>query len=326
MQPKKIVIAFAVALAAGPRFAGSASAQAEGRIGFVNTERILRDAVPAQREQKKIEAEFAKRDQEMQKTAEQIRKLQESLEKNAVTMPETERRNKEREFSDLNKDFQRKQREFREDLNQRRNEELAAVLERANRTIKAIAESEKYDIIFQEAVYASPRIDITDKVIKALNSTASINLGPLFGTRGISLSVSGACASGAHAIGWGWMLIESGMHDLVIAGASQEVVQLEQLAAFPLPAHPDALTPVENAMAMQQQKSAVLRGRVFFVEFVDETSREFDHGVGVFIARFADGVRQIGQQGKVQIGIAIRQEAYFEVIDELVYLVLVQQH
>jgi len=146
----------------------SGAVAADFKIGFVNTERVFRDAAPAVRAQKKIEQEFAKRDQEMQKTAEQIRKLQESLEKNSVTMSETERRNKEREFAELNKDFQRKQREFREDLNQRRNEELAAVLERANRTIKAIAESEKYDIIFQEAVYASPRIDITDKVIKAL--------------------------------------------------------------------------------------------------------------------------------------------------------------
>jgi outer membrane protein len=141
---------------------------ADYKIGFVNTERVFRDAAPAVRAQKKIEQEFAKRDQEMQKMDEQIRKLQENLEKNAVTMPDLERRNKEREFSDLNKDFQRKQREFREDLNQRRNEELAAVLERANRTIKAIAEADKYDIIFQEAVYASPRIDITDRVIKAL--------------------------------------------------------------------------------------------------------------------------------------------------------------
>ena len=146
---------------------GSASA-AEFKIGFVNTEKVFRDAAPAVKAQKKIEQEFAKRDQEMQKTAEQIRKLQEALEKNTVTMSEADRRNKEREFGELNKDFQRKQREFREDLNQRRNEELAAVLERANRTIKAIAEAEKYDIIFQEAVYASPRIDITDKVIKAL--------------------------------------------------------------------------------------------------------------------------------------------------------------
>jgi len=154
-------------LALGMLIGGSAAA-ADFKIGFVNTERVFRDAAPAVRAQKKIEQEFAKRDQDMKKMADQIRKLQETLEKNSVTMSETERRNKEREFADLNKDFQRKQREFSEDLNQRRNEELAAVLERANRTIKAIAETEKYDIIFQEAVYASPRIDITDKVIKAL--------------------------------------------------------------------------------------------------------------------------------------------------------------
>ncbi len=147
---------------------GGTAAAADLKIGFVNTERVFRDAAPAVRAQKKIEQEFAKRDLDMKRMAEQIRKLQENLEKNSVTMPEPERRSKEREFSDMNKDFQRKQREFGEDLNQRRNEELAAVLDRANRTIKAIAEAEKFDIIFQEAVYASPRVDITDKVIKAL--------------------------------------------------------------------------------------------------------------------------------------------------------------
>ena len=168
MQRNKIVIAFAVVLAAGPLFAGSASAQAEGRIGFVNTESILRDAVPAQRAQKKIEAEFAKRDQELSKIADQLKKMQDELEKNSVTMAETQRRNKEREFADLNREFQRKQREFREDLNSRRNEELAQVVEQANRVIRQIAEAEKYDIIFQDAVYANPRIDITDKVIKTL--------------------------------------------------------------------------------------------------------------------------------------------------------------
>ena len=146
----------------------STAAAADLKVGIVNTERVFRDSAPAVRAQKKIEQEFAKRDQDIKRMAEQIRKLQEALEKNSVTMAEPERRAKEREFSDLNKDFQRKQREFGEDLNQRRNEELAAVLERANRAIKSIAEAEKYDIIFQEAVYASPRVDITEKVIKVL--------------------------------------------------------------------------------------------------------------------------------------------------------------
>ena len=143
-------------------------AAAELKIGFVNTDRIFRDAAPAVRAQKKLEKEFEKRDQELQRLAKQLQSMQEALEKNGVTMVESERRNKEREFNDLNRDFQRKQREYREDLNQRRNEELAAVLERANKAIKQIAEAEKFDIIFQEAVYASPRIDVTERVIKAL--------------------------------------------------------------------------------------------------------------------------------------------------------------
>ena len=144
------------------------TAAAEVKVGFVNSDRVMKEAPPAKKAQQKLEKEFEKRDQELQRVAKQLQGMQEALEKNGMTMAEGERRNKEREFNELNRDFQRKQREFREDLNQRRNEELAGVLERANKTIRQIAEAEKYDIIFQEAVYASPRIDITDKVIKAL--------------------------------------------------------------------------------------------------------------------------------------------------------------
>jgi len=167
MPLRTLALASILALAAAP--AGVlGQAQPPGRIGFVNTERILRDATPAVRAQKKIEAEFQKRDQELAKVADQLKRMQDELEKNAVTMSETQRRNKEREFGDLNRDFQRRQREFREDLNQRRNEELAQVVEQANRVIRQIAEQEKFDIILQDAVWANPRIDITDKVIKAL--------------------------------------------------------------------------------------------------------------------------------------------------------------
>jgi outer membrane protein len=152
--------------------ASTAEAQvaAQGKFGFVNTERILRDASPAVRAQKKIEAEFKKRDEELARIAEQLKRMQQELDKNSVTMSDTERRTKEREFGDLNRDFQRKQREFREDLNQRRNEELARVVELANRVIRQIAEQEKFDLIVQDVVYFSPRIDITDKVIKALDT------------------------------------------------------------------------------------------------------------------------------------------------------------
>jgi outer membrane protein len=145
-----------------------APALAQGKIGFVNTEKIMRDSAPAQRAQKKIEGEFTKRDQELTRIADQLKRMQEDLEKNTMTMSEGQRRTKERELADLDRDFQRKRREFQEDLNPRRNEELAQVLEQANRAIRALAEQEKYDIIFQDAVYANPRIDLTDRVIKTL--------------------------------------------------------------------------------------------------------------------------------------------------------------
>jgi outer membrane protein len=146
----------------------SSLALAEGKIGFVNSQKILNDAPQAARAKKKIEKDFEKRDQDLQRIAKQLQGMQENLDKNGVTMSESERRAKEREFGELNRDFQRKQREFREDLSQRQNEEMAAIFERVNKIIKQIAEADKYDIIFQEAVYANPRIDITDKVIKAL--------------------------------------------------------------------------------------------------------------------------------------------------------------
>lgn len=138
------------------------------KIGFVNTQRIFRDAPAAVKAAKKLESEFSKRDQDLQRIAKQLQGMQEKLEKDAVTMSESERRSKEREFGELSRDFQRKQREFREDLNLRQNEENAAVIEKANKAIKQIAEAEKYDLIVQDVVYINPKLDITDKVIKAL--------------------------------------------------------------------------------------------------------------------------------------------------------------
>ncbi len=147
-------------------------ALAEFKIGFVNGQRVVNDSPQAKRAKQKLEKEFEKRDQELQQLSKRLQSMQENLEKNGVTMAESERRNREREFNELNRDFQRKQREFREDLNLRQNEEMAGIFERANRVIKQIAEAEKFDLIVQEAVYFSPRIDVTDKVIKALSSEA----------------------------------------------------------------------------------------------------------------------------------------------------------
>ena len=147
------------------------SAQAADlKIGFIDADRINRESVPAERATKKLEKEFAPREQEVRKLEQQIKALQGQLEKDGLTMSESDRRNKETELGRQTRDYQRLQREFREDLNLRRNEELASLFERANKVIKQIAESEKFDIILQEAVYRSPRIDITEKVLKALSS------------------------------------------------------------------------------------------------------------------------------------------------------------
>jgi len=150
-------------------FGAGAACAADYKIGFVNTERLFREAAPAKRAQQKLEKEFAARDAEIQKLSKQVRDLQALLEKDSITMSESDRRNKERDLANLTRDLQRGQREFREDLNLRRNEELASVQERANKVIQQMAEAEKFDLILQDpVVFASQRIDVTDKVIKAL--------------------------------------------------------------------------------------------------------------------------------------------------------------
>jgi len=160
---KRIVVGLVLGLAA------TAAAAVDMKIGFVNTERVFREAAPAKRAQQVLEREFSQRNTELAKLEKQGRDLQTDLERENVTMPEAARREKERQLADISRDFQRKQREIREDLNLRRNEELARVQERATRVINQIAEQEKFDLIIQEAVFASSRIDITEKVIKALS-------------------------------------------------------------------------------------------------------------------------------------------------------------
>ncbi len=162
-------IKLSFALLGGLLFAGSALA-GDFKVGVVDTERILRESAPAVKAEKKIEKEFSGRDQEIKKNMQLSKDLQASLDKDTARLSEPDKRGKERELNALNVNLQRMQREFREDLSLRKNEELAVVLERANKAIQAIAESEKYDLILQEAVYRNPKIDITDKVIKNLAS------------------------------------------------------------------------------------------------------------------------------------------------------------
>lgn len=142
----------------------------ELKIGYVNSERVLRESNAAKAAQSKLETEFSKREKDLAEVASRLKAASDKLEKEAPTLAEGERLRRQRELVEQDREFQRKRREFQEDLNQRKNEELSAVVERANRVIKQVFEGEKYDLILQEAVFASSKVDITDKVIKALNA------------------------------------------------------------------------------------------------------------------------------------------------------------
>ena len=167
MKPSSLRALAAAALLA----LASHGAQAqELKIGYVNSDRVLRDAAPAKAAQAKLEAEFSKREKELTDIGNRLKAASDKLDKDGPTLSEAERSKRQRELLDQDRDFQRRRREFQEDLGQRKNEELASVVDRANRVIKQIFETEKYDLVLQEAVFAGPRVDITEKVIKALNA------------------------------------------------------------------------------------------------------------------------------------------------------------
>ena len=158
-------ISLAVLLGA---MAVSAQAQ-EFKAGFVNTDRIFREATAAKAAQTKLEQEFSKREKDLVDQGNSLKTASDKFEREATTMSESQRASRQRQLVDQDREFQRKRREFQEDLNARKNEELATVLDRANKVVKQVAEAEKYDVILQEAVYINPKFDITDKVIKTLN-------------------------------------------------------------------------------------------------------------------------------------------------------------
>jgi outer membrane protein len=166
IQPK-IALAFAIAASL---LTFNVQAQ-DIKLGFVNTERIFREAATAKQAQAKLEQEFSRREKELVDSGNTLKQASERFEREAPTLAESQRTARQKQLLDQDREFQRKRREFQEDLNARKNEEQQIVVERANRAVKQVAESEKYDVIFQEAVYIHPKHDITDKVIKALNAS-----------------------------------------------------------------------------------------------------------------------------------------------------------
>lgn len=162
---------FGVAVCTLAASIGAAQAQ-ELKIGYVNSDRVLREAAPAKAAQSRLETEFSKRQKEIEDSTDRLKTSADKLDKDAPTLSEAERTRRQRELVDQDRELQRRRREFQEDLNQRRNEELASVVERANRVVKQIYDSEKFDMILQgdAVIFVGPRVEITDKVVKALNA------------------------------------------------------------------------------------------------------------------------------------------------------------
>jgi outer membrane protein len=163
--PRKLLLGSLIALA------GFSAGAQEFKVGIVNLDRIFREANSAKAAQTKLEAEFGKREKDLNDVGTQLKNLSDKFEREAPTLSESQRNIRQKQLVDQDRDFQRKRREFQEDLNARKNEELQQVIERANKVVKTLAEAEKYDLIVQEAVYVNPKHDITDKVLKSLNAS-----------------------------------------------------------------------------------------------------------------------------------------------------------
>lgn len=157
-----------ILLATALNLSANASA-AELKVGYVQVDKILQEAPQTAETGKKLEREFSPRTSELERLQKQIRDIESQLDKESLTISETDRKNKERDVSNLKIDFQRKQRELREDINLRKNEELGTLQDRINKAVTSVAEAEGYDLVVYSGVaFASKKIDITDKVLKAL--------------------------------------------------------------------------------------------------------------------------------------------------------------
>jgi len=140
------------------------------RVAVVNSEKVFNESNLAKAMQTRLQNEFTKRQNDLRDSAQKIKTAAEKLDRDAAVMNESERIRRQRELADQDRELQRKQREFTEDLNQRTFEERAKIAEKANAVLRQIAEQRKIDVIIQEAAYVNPKADVTDDVIKALNS------------------------------------------------------------------------------------------------------------------------------------------------------------
>ncbi|HET7201792.1 MAG TPA: OmpH family outer membrane protein [Steroidobacteraceae bacterium] len=146
------------------------AAQAQAKIGVVNVARLLQEAPQAQAASQALEGEFANRKRELQTLERDLKTREEKLQKDGATMAEAERRNQEKSLRDSQRDFARKQNEFMEDLNVRRNEALGQLQRTVLQEVQNYAKSAGLDLVVADALYASASVDITQQVLSALQA------------------------------------------------------------------------------------------------------------------------------------------------------------
>lgn len=151
-------------------FVSSLASAEELKVGYINTDKVFRDSNAAIAAQNKLQQEFSKREKDLVDMGNTLKSDAEKFDRDAMTMSETQRSIKQRQLMDQDRELQRKRQEFQEDVKNRKNEEFKVVLDKANKVIKQMAESEKYDVLLQQVAYINPKLDVTDKVIKALNA------------------------------------------------------------------------------------------------------------------------------------------------------------
>lgn len=164
--PRSLVLAL---LCAGAMAHAQAQTGTPSRIGFVYTERLMTESKLAKAADAKLQAEFSKRQKQVDDMVQRYKQTREKFDEEAPKLSDLDRTKRTRELLDMEKDVQRMQREYNEDLFQRKNEERAAIAQKAYKLIEQVAEQDHLDVVLQEAIWTSPRIDITDRILKLLD-------------------------------------------------------------------------------------------------------------------------------------------------------------
>jgi len=149
-------------------------AWAEQKIAFVNQTKLLQKAPQAESARNKLQKEFSKRDKALVSLQKQIADKEQRLKKDAAILSSAELNKLKRKIIVLRRDLERDKQAFKEDISIRQNEELVKLQQSVIKSIQTIAKKENYDLIISDGVvFASEKIDITDKILAQLKKQYS---------------------------------------------------------------------------------------------------------------------------------------------------------